>query len=168
MPSDHGDADAAVGAGAGQHYGHRVLAVGLGQGVEEVVDGGALAAQLLDLRQAQVAVDGGEIAAGRDHIDVVRLHRQVFGDLLHRHRYQGLEQVREHARVLRRQMHDDDIGEAAVIAGAGEELLQGVETAGGGADADDGGLGQGVVLVGHSGFGRWRWLMDAQFSPIMP
>jgi len=146
---DHRHTDAAVGARAREDDADGLLAVGLGQGVEEVIDRRPMTALTLDVADPQMAVDGRQIAAGRDDVDVVRLDEQVPGDLLHRHADEGLQQVREHARLLRHQVDHHHVSQTAVPRGAGEELLQRIKTAGRGADADDRRLRIGILLIRH-------------------
>ena len=58
----------------------------VGQGLEEMIDRRRPLVAFLDSCQTQMAVDGREIAARRNHIDMIRLDLLVFGYLSDGHR----------------------------------------------------------------------------------
>ena len=81
---------------------------------EKVVDGRAIAAASLQLRQAEVSVDRAQVGIRRNDIDAVRLEGNRFRDL-----WTGictrLQKFGEMALVFGREMHDDHEGQAAVV-----------------------------------------------------
>ena len=82
----------------------------------------------------------GHVLVRRDHIDAVRPDPGAILDLHHFHVRAGdaLEQLGQDALVRRVQVLDDDKGHAAARRNVPQEMLQGIESPGGGADADDG------------------------------
>ena len=110
----------------------------LGQGAEEKIDGETQAAGSRRLEQVQHAVQNGHVLVGWDHIDAVRLDPHPVLDLEYLHPGGALEQFGHDPLVGRVQVLDDDKGHAAVFGHMPQELLQRLQPAGRGADADDG------------------------------
>jgi len=86
----------------------------------------------------QHAVENGEIAVGRDDIDVVRLDLHAVLDLEDGHGGGALKQFNHDALVGRVEVLNDDEGEAAGGRDVLEELFQRLQSPGGSANADDG------------------------------
>ncbi len=76
-----------------------------------------------------------QIGVRRNDIDLVRLQRQRLCDLAHGHVNVGLEDFGQVALVLWRKMHDNHVGQAAVIGNTLEKRLQSGQAAGRSADA---------------------------------
>ncbi len=89
--------------------------------------------------RTQMAVFEHQLIVRRNDVDRGSQHLDRAGHLRHRHGGFLLEDGGEVALVLRREMHDDDKGEAAVGRHVGEKLLERRDPAGGSAEADDGG-----------------------------
>ena len=87
------EAEAAVRASPRQNDPNAAVAVRVGQGLEEMIDRRTPLVAFLDFREAQVAVDRREIAARRNHIDMVRLDLLIFGHLSDRHRGKRLQHL---------------------------------------------------------------------------
>jgi hypothetical protein len=138
------DADGAVGVAAGKDDGDGVGPVGIGEGAEEKIDGNALAAGAGQVGEGDVAVEHGELLAGRDDIDGVGQDAGLLDDLAHGHGGVTLKQLGEGAFVLGGKMNDDDEGQAAVGRHPREKGLERGNAAGRSAQADD---GEGVVAM---------------------
>ena len=110
----------------------------IGQGAEEEIDRQAQAPGRRRLEQVQHPVQDGQVLVGRDHVDAVRLDLHPVLDLDDRHGGGALEQLRQHALVRRVQVLDDDEGHAAALRHVLAKLLERLQPAGRGADADDG------------------------------
>ncbi len=126
----------AVGAGAGQHDRDRALAVHLGQGAEEQVDRHVLAARTLQLLDDQEAIHHRQVHVGRDHVDVAGFDLDPRGHLHHRHAGGALEDRCGRARMLGRQVQDDDEGHLVGRRHVLEQALQGGQAAGRCANSD--------------------------------
>ncbi len=169
---DRPHAQGAVAAGAGEHDADRPLALVLRQRAEEEVDRQALAARRRGLEQVQLAVQEGHVAVGRNDVGAVRPHHHAVLDLEDLHAGVALDQIGEDALVVGREVLHQHEGHAGIRVGrdGGEERLEGRQTAGRGADADDGEGRLGRWLGNRFGrwlgnrFGRWvgncfgRWL----------
>ena len=119
-----------VGAGAAQHHGGAVASRG-GDGPEEHVDRRTPPTRLAERPSRQIVTLDHELAVGRDDVDAVRLQLRRALDGMHRHARARRQYLRERARLIRREMHDDDIGEAEVVGDLGKEGLQRRDAAGG-------------------------------------
>ena len=137
---DRPDTLRAVAAGAGQHDADGPLALVLGEGTEEKVDGQTHAAGSGLFQQLQRAVQEGHVPVGRDDVGAVGLDRHPVLDLVNLHPRIAPDQVGEDALVVRGQVLHQDKGHAGIGVGghAGKERLEGRQPPGGGADADDG------------------------------
>ncbi len=130
------DADRAVAIGAREDDRCRARPVGIGQGAKEHVDGDAPAAVGRDVGAVQIAVRRGDRLAGRDDVDVVGLDPRRVAHLVHRHGRRALQDRRQQALVVDREVHDDDEGEAGLGRRRFEESLQGGDSARRSAEAD--------------------------------
>ena len=70
---------------------------------------------LLKIRKAQMRVDSGKVAARRNHIDVIRLHRDCLVDLRDRHRHQRLKQLSQMAFMVGGEVHHYHEGDARIL-----------------------------------------------------
>ena len=114
------------------------------QGAEEEVDGQAQTPGRRRVEQVERPVEDGHVLVWRYHIDVVRLDRRAVLDLDDLHGGGALEELRHDALVRRVEVLDDDKGHAASLRHVLQELFEGLQSSGGGADADD---GEGIVPV---------------------
>ena len=128
----------AVRAHAGEDDTDAALLLVLGQGAQEEVDGQAQAAGRRRREQVQHPVQNGHVLVGGDHIDAVRLDPHPVPDLEYLHAGGALEQFGQDPLVGRVEVLDDDEGQAAFRRHLPQELLQRLQSAGGGADADNG------------------------------
>jgi hypothetical protein len=130
------EAQAPVAPGAGEHDGHRALAVVLGQRGEEQVDGQvrALAAPLAEAQPPTVELDVG-VRRHRRHRALEQL--LPVSRLGHRHRRVPREQLRHQALVVGRQVLHHDERRPQLRGNRGEEALQRLEPACRRTDADD-------------------------------
>ena len=135
---DGPQAQRAVGAHAGKNHADAVLLLVLRQGAEEEINRQAQPARRRRLEQVQDPVQDGHVLVRRDHIDAVRPHPGAILDLDDFHAGGALEQFGHDALVRRVQVLDDDKRHAAARRHVPQKLLQGLESPGGGADADDG------------------------------
>ena len=85
----------------------------------------------------QRAIGNRQRGIGRDHIDVVGLHRFAIGGVHHRHRSAAADQFGQKAVVQRRQVLDQHEGHAAVGRHFREETLERLQPTGRSTDADD-------------------------------
>ena len=138
----------AVGAGARQHHHDGVLLLLLRQGTEKQVDGVVEGAGVV-VGQHQPAALDGQILFGRDQIDMVGPDGHAVLGLPHRHFGVLGKDVRHQALVIGGEVLDHHKAQPAVGRHIVEELLQGLQPAGGRADADDGGGDAGVVRIAH-------------------
>ena len=137
---DGANAKCAVGPGAGKDDPDGALALVLGEGAEEEVDGQTLSARRRGLEQLQRAVEQRHVVSGRDDVGAVRLHHHAVGHLMHRHLRVALDQIAEDAFVVGREMLHEDERHVRTAIGrqAREESLESGKTAGRGADSHDG------------------------------
>lgn len=161
--SDRLHAERAVASGPAEDDAHGVSVVGAREGAKEVVDRGAVAAALLERRQAEVRVDRFEIGVRRDDVDAIRLERDGLLHGGHREANVRLEELGEVALVVGREMHDHDEGEPAVLRQPGEEALERGEPACRRTDPhhrEGGGRGHGRLAIGRVQSGPSRWNGD--------
>ena len=163
---DGPDAQGAVAAGAREHDADGPLALVLGQGAEEEVDGQALAARRRRLQQLQGAVQEGHVPARRDDVGAVGLDHHPVLHLKDAHAGVAPDELRQEALVIRGQVLDQHKGHAGIRLGghAREEGFKSPQATRRGADAHDGegrrGLphwGVGCDLLHRRGIGHcWR------------
>ena len=130
----------------------------LGQGPQELVDRHVQRPRRPSRREVQPRALDAHRRVRRDHVDMVRLHRNAIGDLGHRHGRELGQEPGQHALVLGVEVLHEDEGEAGVTRERGQELAERLEPAGRRADADDGArnAGRGSGLGGQSRPGRLR------------
>ena len=131
-------AERAIAAETREDDRERAIGVRLGERPQEQVDHHLRSAGPGRFADRQMPVVHVEILVRRDHVDVVGLERHAFVDLGDPQRRHALQDLRDVALVLRREMQDDHEGHAARRVEPFEESLEGHDTAGGGADTDDG------------------------------
>ena len=85
-----------------------------------------------------MGIDGVQIAAGGDHVDVVGLNGYGFGNLLHRHSEVGLQQLVQMALMFRSQVHHNDEGQSGIFRHMLEKCFKGRQSSGRSANAYDG------------------------------
>ena len=130
-------AQRAVRAGAREHDARRLRALVSRQRGQEAVDRQAQAAPLQRRHQRQRAAGDAHVAVGRDHVEVVGLHRHLVLHLDHGHGRAALQDLGQHARVAGVQVLDQHEGQAAVDRHQAEELLVGLQPAGRRTERDD-------------------------------
>ena len=112
----HGsEPDRPVRASSGEDQGYRILFVGLRERTEEEIDWSALPARLLECRNRQLPIGGGERPVGWNDEDVIRLDLGLVGHLDDRHGSVPLQDLGEAAFPVGVEMNDDDEGESASI-----------------------------------------------------
>ena len=107
-----------------------------GERAEEEIDRRPLPARLVELGDRQMMVGRTQLPVGRNNIDVARLHGREAGDLRHRHPRPGGENAGKFALARGIKMHNDNESRVDVVWETFEKHLQGVDAAGGGADAN--------------------------------
>ena len=135
------EAHRAVGAHARENDADAPLPAVVRQGAEEEVDGQAQTPGRRRIEQVEYPVEDGHILVGWYHIDVVRLDCRAVLDLDDLHGGGALEELRHDALVRRVQVLDDDKGHTACLRHVLQELFEGLQPSGGGANADNGKLG---------------------------
>ena len=108
------------------------------QGAEEEVNGQAQAPGRRRVEEVQYPVEDGYVLVGRYHIDVVRLNYRAVLHLYDLHGGGALEELGHDPLVRRVEVLDDDKGHAASLRHVLQELFEGLQPSGGGADAHDG------------------------------
>lgn len=89
----------------------------------------------------------GHILVRRDHIEAVRLDPGAILDLNDLHGSGALEQLHHHALMRWVQVLDNDKDHPALGRNVPQEQLQSLEPPGGCADADDGEIEMGLLLL---------------------
>ena len=153
----------AIGAHPGKDHANAALLPVLRQRVEKGINRQPPPARGRRGQQVQHPVQNGKILVRRDDIRAVGTHASAIPDLGHGHAGGALEQFGHDPLVGRIEVLDDDERHAAGFRHVIQEMLQGLETAGRGADADDGegGLAGGGGQSGFDGLHRqappaWR------------
>jgi hypothetical protein len=106
--------------------------------MQQKVEGQPRAMARLGPREMQGAVLDGEIGAGRNDVEMLRLDRHSLRCLPHAHRRVAGQQIHHHALMGGIEMLNEDEGHAAVGRQGAYELPAGIEAAGRSAYADDG------------------------------
>ena len=83
------------------------------------------------------ALDDGQTSVGRDGVNVVGFDAEIICDLLDRHRRDASEELGKGAFVLGVEMLDEDEAQAGVRGQMLQQLGEGLQAAGGSADAND-------------------------------
>ena len=134
---DGAQPERAVSAHARKNDADTVLLPVLRQRAKKEINRQAQAAGCCRVDQVQHPVQDRHVFIRRDHIDTIRPHGGAVPDLNHLHAGHALQQLRHHPLVCRVQMLDDHESHAAVRRHMPQKLLQRLEPAGGGADADN-------------------------------
>ena len=134
---DGAQPERAVGTHAGENHVNAVVLPVLRQGAEEKINGQAQPARRHRFEQVQHPVQDGHVLVRRDEVNTVRSYRGLIPDLHDAHVGGALQQLVHDSLVRRVQVLDDDKRHAAALGHAPQELFQGFESAGGGADADN-------------------------------
>jgi hypothetical protein len=134
---DRAYAEGAVAAAAREDDADSALPLVLGQGGKERVDGAAVLPRRRRRRHAQGATLDRQGGIRRNDEDPVCRHPHSAFGFHDRHGGMLAEQLDEHALVVRIEMLHQHERHAAVRRHVSEERLEGLEAAGGGADADD-------------------------------
>lgn len=130
-------ADRAVRSHAGKHDADGSLAELAGERTEQNIDRQPHAARSRRFVQVQCAARHGQFGIRRDHIHRVGFDGLHLRDLVNGHGGRALQKLPQQRLVRRVHVLHDDIGEAARGRDMTEELLQRLESARGGAEADD-------------------------------
>ena len=130
----------------------------LGQRAEKGVDRHVLRAVLGPRHEVEGPIGGdAHVEVRRDHVNAIGLDPHGLGDLDDGHLGGGGEELGEYALVGGGEVLDEDDGHAGVVGEVLEEQLEGFESAGGGADGDDGEVGF-CGVGGGVGFGEFDGL----------
>src|SRR5512133_3154080 len=128
----------AVTGGAGEDDADGTLALILGEGFEESINGASGAAVLIAGMELKDAFSNREAGVGRNGVNVVGFDAEIIGDLLDRHRRHPSEELRKGALVLGVEVLDEHKPHASVGRQMLQQLREGLQPAGGSADADEG------------------------------
>ena len=101
-----------------------------GQRGEERVDRRVLRPIVGPWSQIEVAIGEPHLYVWRSHVQVIWLHAHAVGDLKDRHRRVTREERWQCALVLRRQMLDEDEGEAGLRRQCADHAREGLEATG--------------------------------------
>src|SRR6185369_1966034 len=163
-----------VGSRPGQYHPDGFRALNGSQGTEKAVDGHVMSAPRPRARQKpEKAPLDLQVHGGRNDVDVVRLNGSTIASLIDRHRCDGREERGEDALVRRIEVLHEHERRAGVRRQALQQLFEGIDAAGGGADADheEGALRDGFGLCPYalgnrflSAFRRNRHRRAALFS----
>jgi len=138
MLLDRRQAERAVVTAPGEHDANRMLRLVLGQRGEEHVDRCALAICGSSSAKLQVPSADRQDRARRQHIDMLRFNFFAIPRVENRHPGRPAENLGKHAFAVRRQMSDDHKRQPITGRDGFEELLQRLDTARRGTNADDG------------------------------
>jgi hypothetical protein len=127
----------AVAAGTGQDHAGGILALVFGQRFEEGIDRRPLRPRFRHRREVQARAVDGQRDVGGDDVHGAGLDGPPILGPLDRNRTEPLQDVGEVARPVGVEMLDQDEGKRAVLGDGRQELLQRIDAAGRGADADD-------------------------------
>ena len=125
----------AVRAHAGEDDADAALLPVIGQGAQKEINRETQAAGRCRFEQVQYAVQNGHVLVGGNNINAVWFDPHAVFDLKNLHRGGTLEQFVHDTLVGRVQVLDNDKGHAAVFGNIPQELFEGLQPAGGGADA---------------------------------
>src|SRR4051812_38870178 len=116
-------AESPVRARAGQHNGDPVAPRG-SDGAKDHVDRRPLAARLRKRPRGDgIAVDH-QLAIRRNDVNAIGLEGRTVGDLQHRHASAGSQDLVQGARMVGREVQDDDISETKISRKEAKERLQ--------------------------------------------
>ena len=145
---DLADAGGAVRRRPRQNHADRAVLRPARERLEQIVDRGELAAIGRPRHEMQLAVQDLEMHAGRNHVDVVRLDPHAVRGVDDLERRLCGEEFGKRARMLRRQVQDEDEGDIGLWRDVLEDAREGLESAGRRADRDDRGRELRRVLGG--------------------
>ena len=120
------------------------------QGAEEEINRQTQTVLSAAIEQVQTSVEDGHLLVRRDHVDAGRLNSGAVLDLKDLHRRGALEQFHHGALVRRFQVLNNDKSYAAVCRNVPQEKVQCLQSAGRGANADDGDEGFSTPRFGRS------------------
>ena len=112
--SDRLQAERAIRSRLAQNHTDGVAIVCGCERTKKVIDGCPLTALRFQVGKAQVRVDRGEVAARRNHINMIRLHRNRLVDLRYRNLDERLQEPGEMAFVLSGEVNDHHEGDARI------------------------------------------------------
>ena len=104
---------------------------------QEIVDCHALTTRLLRQTESQDALVNRHVTIRWNDVDVVQLDWHLVRDFDHRQFGDALQDFRQHADVFGIQVLDQNECHAALRGRTPKKLLEGVQTPGGGANAND-------------------------------
>jgi hypothetical protein len=133
---DSPEPEASIRASSRQNDPDAAMRMRIRQGLEEMIDRRAALAVFFNFRQSQMAVHGGEIAPGRDDINVVWLDVLIFSHLRDRHGRKRLQHLGHDAGLAGAQMNDNNKSQPAVTWQRRQQSLERLEPPGGGANPD--------------------------------
>jgi hypothetical protein len=131
-------AERAVRAHAGQHDSDRTIPLILGQRPEEVVDRQSQPAGNRGSHELELPVENAEVCVGGDDVHGVRFDRHPVSDLTDPHGGVALDELRQHAGMLRIQVHNHDNRHSRGWRHVLEEMLKGLQPSRRRADAHNG------------------------------
>src|SRR5262249_39842855 len=120
-----------------EHDSDRLVAVFLGERTHEVVNRTELPATLDARAKLQQTLPEDEILAGWNYVDMIWFDRHVVLDLRDGHRGRARKDLRQHARMRRRQVLDDDERHPRIGRQRVQERRERVESAGRRSDGND-------------------------------
>ncbi len=127
----------AVRAHAGEDDADAAFLPVVGERAKKEIDRESQTAGCRRIEQVQHTVQNGHVLVGGDHIDAIRSDPHPVFDLKNLHCGGTPEEFVHDPFVCRVQMLDDHKGHAAVLGHLPQELLQGLQPPGGGANADN-------------------------------
>jgi hypothetical protein len=134
---DGAHSQGAVAAGARENDADRLVALVIGQGAQESVDRHALAAWHLRHGNPQLAVRDGHLTVGGNDVHAIGAHRHAIFGLDDRHRRRALQDLGQQAGMAGIEMRHQHESQAAVVWQMVKKLLERLQPAGRGTDADD-------------------------------
>ncbi len=134
---DRAHAQGAIGAHAGEHDRDAERPAVVCQRAEEPVDRQPQPTRRRGLHEVQHIAQDLDVPSGRNHVDVIGLHRHAVGDLFDDERRDALQQLHQQRGLRGVEVLDHDEGVAAVRRHRREELLERLETTCRGADRND-------------------------------
>ena len=128
--------EGSIASSAGEHDGDRAVAHVLGERTKESIDGRGAPSVRIGVDEPEFAVVDLQVLARRDHIHVVCLDDRVILNLRHRQLRLRLDQLRQLALVIRREVLDEHERHVRLRRQRREERLERPQPAGRRADPD--------------------------------
>jgi hypothetical protein len=138
---DRLEAQGAVAAAARKHNADRTLSLIFGERLEKDVDGGSLVIGSPSAVQREPTLVDGQGRVRRQNMNLLWLNHLAVSGVEDRHRRGAAEYLGQHAFVAGGKVSHNDKGRAALGRHSLEELLQCLDAARRGADADNGQMG---------------------------